>query len=163
MDQNRTKRVAAQGGRIPENPVKLCCAISRLHHSVVRGETTFAGVMSQPGARLVMPLLAVNGELTQSELVEMTHLRAPSISAILKKMEEEGLVERRSHPEDHRKTRVTLTQKGIEVDASIMETLKSTDALAVEGLSHKEQETLMTLLSRIKENLLRAEEGEACR
>jgi DNA-binding MarR family transcriptional regulator len=119
------------------------------------------GVMTQPGARLVMPLLATHGELSGKELAEMTRLKAPSISAILKKMEDEGLVERKSNPNDKREVRVSLTPKGAEVDRSIIETLKSTDEAGLKGLTDDEQTTLMTLLCRIQDNLISAsDEGK---
>ena len=148
------KRAPVGGSRIPENPIKICSAISRLHRGIIRESGLLEGVMTQPGARLVMPLLAVHGELSQVELVQMTHLKAPSISAILKKMEDEGLVERRFNPNDRREIRVSLTKKGMEVDHSIVEALKSTDEAGLAGLSDAEKETLMSLLCRIRENLL---------
>ena len=138
-----------------ENPVQLCCAISRLHRSAMREQSLFEGVMTQPGARLVMSFLAVHGELSQRELAELTHLRAPSISAILKKMEEASLVERRSNPEDLREIRVTLTDAGKELDRQVLAHLTESDARAVEGLSAEELDTLMILLARIRDNLLR--------
>ena len=144
----------SRASRIPENPIKLCSAISRLHRGIVRESGLLEGVMTQPGARLVMPLLAVHGELSQRELVELTRLKAPSISAILKKMEDEGLVERRFNPDDRREIRVSLTPKGADVDRSIMETLKSTDEAGLKGLSSEEQEILMSLLFRIRDNLI---------
>ena len=140
--------------RIPENPIKLCSAISRLHRGIVRESGLLEGVMTQPGARLVMPLLAVHGELSQRELVELTRLKAPSISAIIKKMEDEGLVERRFNPDDRREIRVSLTSKGAEVDSSIVETLKSTDEAGLKDLSPDEVELLMSLLCRIRDNLI---------
>ena len=143
-----------QGSRIPENPIKLCSAIARLHRGIVRESGLMEGVMTQPGARLVMPLLATHGELSQKEIAEMTHLKAPSISAILKKMEDEGLAVRKSNPNDKREIRVSLTPKGEEVDRSIIETLKSTDEAGLKGLSAEEQKTLMSLLCRIQDNLI---------
>ena len=162
-----TEIPTAQGGsRIPENPIKLCSAISRLHRGIIRESGLLEGVMTQPGARLVMPLLAVHGELSQRDLVDMTRLKAPSISAILKKMEDEGLVERQFNPNDRREIRVSLTQKGRDVDCSIVDTLKSTDEAGLKGLTDEEREALMSLLSRIRDNLLyiadeKKTEGEA--
>ena len=161
--QHDTLRIVGNS-RIPENPIKLCSAIARIHRGIVRESGLLDGVMTQPGARLVMPLLAVHGELSQRELAEMTHLKAPSIRAIIKKMEDEGLVMRQSNPDDRREIRVSLTPKGKEVDGSIVETLKSTDEAGLNGLSSDEIETLMSLLCRIRDNLVCASDdkkGEA--
>lgn len=157
-DKNQVGVSAAKVSRIPENPIKLCAAISRIHRGIVRESGLLDGVMTQPGARLVMPLLAVHGELSQRELAELTRLKAPSISAILKKMEDEGLVERRFNPDDRREIRVSLTPHGADIDRSIMEALKSTDEAGLRGLSNEELEALMTLLSRIRDNLISFEE-----
>ena len=108
---------------------------------------------------MIMPLLAHQGSLSQRQLAEQTHLKAPSVSAILRKMEQEGLVSRRQDPEDHRKVWVTLTDEGRMLDDQIRTTLCATDAMALEGLTPAEIETLMELLGRIRSNLL-PEKGE---
>ena len=63
-------------------------------------------------------------------------------------------MERRFNPDDRREIRVSLTPKGADVDRSIMETLKSTDEAGLKGLSSEEQEMLMSLLFRIRDNLI---------
>ena len=138
---------------LTDNPVKLCHDIARLGRAKNR-ETVIEGVMSQPGARLVLSFLAVSDGKSQKELVELTHLRAPTVSVILQKMEDEGIAERRRNPEDKRELRVYLTEYGREVDRNGIAKIKQTDALALEGLSPQEIETLMTLLGKMKENLL---------
>jgi len=138
---------------LTDNPVKLCHDIARLGRAKNR-ETVIEGVMSQPGARLVLSFLAVSDGKSQKELVELTHLRAPTVSVILQKMEDEGIARRRRNPEDKRELRVYLTEYGREVDRNGIAKIKQTDALALEGLSPQEIETLMTLLGKMKENLL---------
>lgn len=138
---------------LTDNPVKLCHEISRLGRAKNR-ETVIEGVMSQPGARLVLSFLAVSDGISQRELVEATHLRAPTVSVILQKMEDEGIAQRRRNPDDKREMRVYLTDYGREVDESVIAKIKETDALAMEGLSSKEIDTLMALLGKMKENLL---------
>lgn len=136
-----------------ENPVKLCHDITRLSRAKSR-EANIDGIMSQPGARLVLSFLAVNDGVSQRELVNFTHLRAPTVSVILRNMEEEGMAERRRNPEDRREMRVYLTDYGREVDMNGIAKIKETDALALEGLSTEEYETLMRLLGRMRENLV---------
>ena len=138
---------------ISENPVKLCHDITRLSRAKAR-ETVIDGVMSQPGARLVLSVLAVSDEVTQREIVSMTHLKAPTVSVILRKMEDEGMVERRQNPNDKRETRVRLTEYGREVDMKGIAKIKETDALALVGLGSEEYDTLMRLLCKMRENLL---------
>ena len=141
------------------NPVKLCHEISRLTGARVRG-ANIEGVMSQHGARLVLSALAMSDGASQREIVGMTHLRPPTVSVILRKMQDEEIVELFKNPEDKRELRARLTQKGREIDRNGLEKIRQTDALALEGLSEDEQATLMTLLGKIRENLLSEQKNE---
>ena len=76
---------------IEENPVKLCHDISRLTRAKTR-ETHIDGVMSQPGARFVLGFIAANDGVTQRQIVDATHLRPPTVSVIISKMQDEGMV-----------------------------------------------------------------------
>lgn len=138
---------------LDENPVMLCHDVTRLSRAKAR-ETNIDGVMSQPGARLVLSHLALGDGISQRYLVERTHLRAPTVSVILRKMEEEGMVEIVPAPEDKREKRVHITEYGREVDMNGIAKIKETDALALKGLTPEELDTLMRLLGRMRDNLL---------
>ena len=138
---------------LSDNPVKICNEISRLFHGKLREERSIDGVLSQPGARLVLAVLALNDGIIQRKLVEDTHLRAPTVSGILKKMEEEGMVERKCG-EDRREYRVFITEYGRRVDMDGIATIKKYESKALSGISAEEQERLMELLLRIRNNLL---------
>ena len=138
-----------------ENPVKLCHDISRLTRAKVR-EAQIDGVMSQPGARFVLGFLAANDGVTQRKIVEATHLRPPTVSVIISKMQDEGMVSIEQNPLDKRQTIILLTERGREVDAEVVSKIKETDTLALEGLDADEIETLMRLLSKLKNNMIAA-------
>ncbi len=143
-----------------ETPVKLCHDISHLFRARIRSEGEMDGVLSQPGARAILSMLAVSDGQCQRELVQKTHLRPPTVSVILQKMEEEGMVERRSDDGDRRIIRVYLTDYGRAMDARAIARIQKTDALALAGLSEEETATLMTLLGRIRDNLIASDEKE---
>ncbi len=136
-----------------DNPVKLCHDITRLSRAKAR-EVGFEGVMSQPGARLVLSFLAIGDGVSQRELVAETHLRPPTVSVIIGKMEEEGMVERRRNPADRRETVIHLTDYGREVDRRGIESIKSADAAALTDLAEDEINTLMHLLGKMRNNLI---------
>lgn len=138
---------------LSDNPVKLCHEISRLSSARVRG-ANIEGIMSQHGARLVLSSLVLEDGASQRRIVEVTHLSAPTVSVILRKMEEEGIVELKINPDDKRQMCVFLSDYGREVDRRAIEKIKETDALALEGLSASECDTLMELLSKLRANLL---------
>ena len=139
--------------QISDNPVKLCHEISRLSAARVRG-ANIEGIMSQHGARLVLSALAHENGASQRRIAEITHLSPPTVSIILRNMQDEGIVELAPDADDKRQTKVILTDYGREVDRRAIEKIKQTDALALEGLSVEECETLMKLLGRVRQNLL---------
>lgn len=140
---------------IRDNPVKLCHEVSRLSSARVRS-ANIEGIMSQHGARLVLSAIALEREASQRRIVEITHLRPPTVSVILRKMQDEGMVELFSNPQDKREVRVRLTEYGESVDRNGIEKIKETDALALEGFSESEREELMAMLYRVRQNLLDA-------
>jgi DNA-binding MarR family transcriptional regulator len=145
---------------LSDNPVKLCNEISRIFRARMRENCDIDGVMSQPGARLVMSLLAMNDGLKQRELVERTHLRAPTVSVIIRRMVEEGLAEQRPDQKDGRVTRVYLTECGRRTDSENIQKIKSMDARGLRGLSGEECQHLMELLGRIRDNLISDDIGK---
>lgn len=136
-----------------DNPVKLCHDISRLTRAKAR-EANIDGIMSQPGARFVLSFLAVNDGVTQRKIVDATHLRPPTVSVIISKMQEEGMVKIAQNPDDRRQTIITLTDYGKEIDRNGIAKIKEVDTLALRGFSQDEINTLMLLLSRMKENMI---------
>ncbi len=142
---------------LSDNPVKLCNEIARIFRARMREQGEPEGVMSQEGARLCMAVLAITDGISQRELVAKTHLRPPTVSLILKRMVEEGLVEILADENDMRVTRVYLTKRGREIDRANIERIRAVDARGLRTLSDGEQQTLMELLYKIRENLLAEE------
>ena len=135
---------------VPLSP-RLIIEISRLLRS--RLLSNESGVMAQGTARLIMSLLAKHGTLGQQELVQHTRLKPPSVSVLLRRMEEEGYVVRVACEQDRRAVRVALTEKGLAFDREHLCRLSNNDQQAVQGLSTEEQQTLEALLLRVRENL----------
>ena len=132
---------------------RMIIEISRLLRFRVRqGEDE--GVMAQNTARLVLNHLAVKDNVNQLELVRLTRLKAPTVSVLLSRMEEEGYVSRVPDKEDRRAVRVVLTEKGREFDRRHLSNISTNDHLAMQGIEGEDEETLMRLLSRIRDNLL---------
>ena len=109
--------------------------------------------MTQSTARLVLSHLAKSGTLGQLELVHLTHLKPPTVSVLLRRMEEEGYISRVADEQDRRAVRVTLTDKGRDFDRDHLRRLSTNDHLAMRGLSPEEQATLEALLLRVRDNL----------
>ena len=142
---------------VPLSP-RLIVEISRLLRSRLLREES--GVMAQGTARLVMSLLATRGTLGQQELVQYTRLKPPSVSVLLRRMQEEGYVERVICEQDRRAVRVTLTEKGRAFDREHLCRLSTNDHQAMRGLTAEEQKTLEALLLRVRENLKEGQDAK---
>ncbi|RKP44143.1 MarR family winged helix-turn-helix transcriptional regulator [Trinickia fusca] len=54
----------------------------------------------------------LGGDVTPSELAAAERMRSSNVAALLRTLEEQGYIKRHADPEDGRKTRVRLTEKG---------------------------------------------------
>lgn len=152
------KRQVCAEGKIPTppftpTPPMLVNEISRLFHARMR-EYDLEGVMSLDSARLIMRALAREDGCSQLDLVHKTHLKPPTVSVTLKRMEDEGLVERRQDVSDLRVTRVYLSERGQEHNRRIHERLWDTDAMLMQGFSEEESAMLLQFLERMRNNIL---------
>lgn len=87
--------------------------------------------------------------LTQLEIVQKTHFKAPTISLTLQKMELEGYVLRKQDESDMRQVRVYLTDKGREYDDKMIKLLKESEKLALASLTNEEILTLERILTKL--------------
>lgn len=138
---------------LPRAP-RLILEISRLLRFRM-AENESGGVMAQNTARLILSHLAVRGaSVGQLELVELTHLQPPTVSVLLRRMQEEGYIERTPDKQDRRAVRVALTDKGREYDRLHLCRITNNDQTAMRGIEGEEEALLTDLLLRIRDNLL---------
>lgn len=126
--------------------------ISRLFDGRVRRETERAGFPQ--GYRRIVFHLSHNESLTLNELVKLTHMKAPSISVQLQKMDQEKLITRKADENDLRKSYISLTEKGRECEKLFISKCKETEQVMFENFSEDEMEILKGYLKRITNNLI---------
>ena len=124
--------------------------ISRITHERVKHDCP----EMQRSCRLIMMELAHRDNVTQLELVRATHLKAPTVSVSLQKMEHSGIVMRKRDVEDLRATRVFLTDKGRDMHNHIISKIKEQENEAESALTEEEKETLKLLLCKIHSKLI---------
>lgn len=103
--------------------------------------------------RLILMLLSFKDGMTQSELVNATHMKGSTVSIAINKLEEMGLVRRVDNPADKRSYRIFLTEKGINYNYNIENVLKEKDLLSVKGIAPKDIKSAMNVLNTILDNL----------
>ncbi|MBE6588733.1 MAG: MarR family transcriptional regulator [Ruminococcaceae bacterium] len=134
-------------------PPMLVNEISRLFQGQMKAYD-LEGVMSQDSARLIMRELAHEDGVSQLQLTRLTHLKAPTVSVVLKRMEDEGLVMRVQDKTDQRMVRVLLTERGRAHNRRVFERLKTLDGRLMEGFDEEETKLLLGFLMRMRDNIL---------
>lgn len=103
----------------------------------------------------VLAWLVLEGELSQAELANKMMVEPPTLVGILDRMERDGWITRNSCPADRRKKLIRATTAAEPVWEKIAAGGRRVRALATEGLSEQELDTLMQLLGRVNRNLER--------
>lgn len=104
---------------------------------------------------MVLCKLFVQDGMTQSEIAQQLSVQGATMTDMLQRMEESGLVSRRRDLDDNRLVRVYLTAAGHEKERFIMEQFLKLEAAIFAGFSESERAVLHQLLDRSLENINR--------
>lgn len=148
---SQVKEAATQHDEFAETPMKLLNDVARMFHRLIEAESPTQHM--QNSNRFILHELARRGGLCQLDLSRLTHLKPPTISVALRKLEEEGYVIRVVDDNDMRTTRVYLTEKGLDIDKTIHSRIAQIDNCAIAGLSEDECATMTEILNKIRHNL----------
>ncbi len=89
----------------------------------------------------------------QKEIAKACFLEAGSLTAILNKMEEKNLIERRILNGNRRSFHIFLTQEGKEKQKLVNEAFSEIEKCAVSGISEQELEQAILVFEKIYSNL----------
>jgi len=81
------------------------------------------------------------------------HLSHATVSGVLSRMEQKGLLELRADPVDRRCKRIQLLLKGRELEEQIRRALDENDRRMVRNFTQQEQEQFASLLKRAIQNM----------
>lgn len=109
------------------------------------------------GQPKVLDYLKDHDGSNQKEIARACFLEAGSLTSILNRMEEKGLVERRMLNGNRRSFHVFLTESGKKNQKLVEEMFLEIEKDALDGISSEEFETFMAVYQKIYENLLQAE------
>jgi DNA-binding MarR family transcriptional regulator len=90
----------------------------------------------------VLTSLELAGALTPRELSDAERVQPPTMTKVLAKLEERGLVQRTAHPTDRRQVLLSATQAGREVIAEQRRVKDEWLTRTLAGLPASERETL---------------------
>jgi DNA-binding MarR family transcriptional regulator len=95
--------------------------------------------------------------IRQGPLAELIEVEPITLSRMIDRLEESGLVERRADPTDRRAWQLHLTALAEPLLDSLRQTARTVVAEATEGLSDAERDELTRLVERVRTNLSRRE------
>lgn len=90
---------------------------------------------------------------TQANLADALGVEPPTVTKMLQRMENAGLVDRRPDANDRRAIRVHLTAKGRRLKNKVDKLWVELEDRTIEGLSDRQQSSLRTLLGALETNL----------
>lgn len=105
----------------------------------------------------VLNLLSEQVERTVNDVAELAVIDRSKASRTIAQLTQRGWVARQEPESDRRKAELRLTDQGAEVTIQARGIMRIVYAMNVEGMSEDEQATLMRLLRRMQENVMRAE------
>jgi DNA-binding MarR family transcriptional regulator len=105
------------------------------------------------GQDMFLNFLAQHDGASQSELAHSLCVEAPTITRMVQRMGQAGLVERTPDPEDARVTRLHVTPKGRDSLEQVEEVWQDIEARTMVGFTTDECALLRQLLLRVRDNL----------
>jgi MarR family transcriptional regulator, organic hydroperoxide resistance regulator len=142
---------AAQA-REPSATISLrISAVARVHRQ--HAGALLHGLGLSAGQELLLMLLWEKEPRTQAELTREMAIEPPTTSKMLSRMERAGLIARKRSETDRRTVLVSLTKAGRALEGPVNAAWRTLEQDTVEGLTPKEQDTLLLLLGRVLESL----------
>ena len=110
--------------------------------------------------KIILALSMTDG-LTQKEIADRIYVDGSTLVPIIDKMEENGLVERKSDSKDRRINRIFLTKKSESTVNSIVETILQLRKTIYRGISENDLDLVKTTLKTIIKNSENATAGKS--
>ena len=98
----------------------------------------------------LLAFLWIEDGLSQTELSARSQIDRTTMGGIIDRLEKEGLVERRNHPEDRRAYQVFLTTRGGAMEDELSTVADRVLMKVTSPLTEQEHEILVRLLTKIR-------------
>lgn len=125
---------------------QLTCMDRRLWQNLRRFRPAGRYTMGQ---RLILTYLLEEGETSQCELGAALRLSGASVGEHLKKLEQDGCIQRQVDPHDNRVKKLSLTPKGQDAAMESRQSMIRLEESMLQGFSKEEQADLLRLLVRM--------------
>lgn len=109
----------------------------------------------------ILYYLKEHGGARQKDIAEGCNIDPATVTSVIKGMEKNDLIIRRTDEQDRRVTRTYLTEKGQDLIAAISNGFENIERLAFSGFNQKEAQDFKSFLQRMGENLHLAEHNQS--
>lgn len=142
-----------------DHPMKAIMDLGCIWHRVLEQRMSDLGLTSIQSRILGYLYFQTrqNKMVLQRELEEQFKIRKSSVTSVLQTLEKKGLVNRELVPGDARQKLLTVTEKGIEVQETVMQRLDLLEDMVRDYLSAEEQQMFFACISKIETRLKEAE------
>jgi DNA-binding MarR family transcriptional regulator len=123
----------------------------RRHHQLML--RVLAEQETPPGQAICLRILAVHEGATQRELGDILHVSAPTMTAMLKRMERSGTIAREPDAADQRVTRVRLTPAGRGLERGLSALLATRIGQLLETMPDLDRRDLARLLRDLADRM----------
>jgi DNA-binding MarR family transcriptional regulator len=136
----------------------LLAQICRLHY--VRAHTLLEALGLYHGQPPMLRALWEQEGQTHTELAATLHVQPATMTKMVQRMEKAGFVERKSDPDDHRVSRVYLTDAGRDVQTQVKQVWRALENETFAGFTMEERVLLRRFFLQMRENLLQVTEDK---
>ncbi len=151
MRDARTENTVIRASSIKQTTGFMLAKVCKAHRSSIGGLLSEFGL--HPGQEMVLLELWLQDGLRGGELAGRLGVEPPTITKMLRRLENCGLVERRPDPTDARSFRVYLTEKGRSLEEPVTRGWTRTEEKTLAGMNDEERQTLHRLLTKVRSNL----------
>ena len=113
-----------------------------------------SGVFSGAQGRTLHFLLAhTKSDIFQKDIEEEFGLRPPTATALLKELEQRGLIRKEPVPYDARKKKIVVTEEALQYKDCVLKGLKELDQKLTAGISDEEMQVFFYVTDKMLDNL----------
>jgi len=129
----------------------LFLKISHLYFKKTFQQLADTGV--HPGQIPMVKLLGEEGGLSQKEISQRLHIKPPTVTVSLKRMENAGLIKRSLDKKDQRISHIYLTEKGKELNKKMTGLIKRNEEIIFQGFTESEICLMKRFIRQMIKNL----------
>lgn len=137
---------------------RLSRLIHRMEHRIAHGGEE--GHKFHRGQSRVLSILTQTNDVSQRDMAEALDVRPSSLTEMLLRMEQSGLISRRQDENDQRVMRISLTETGKQAATQSTASTRDVTAALFKSLTDEEQAQLLALIDKVNTSLETVETTE---